>query len=132
MKVYTVYILECADSTFYTGCTSNLAQRLAQHERKYFPDYYTASRLPVALVWSQEFASADEMVAAERTIKGWSRQKKIALIDQTVTLSPRGEVSDSVRTANQPDKILTPELQTPNTCQNTSPSVRRDNKEPKP
>ena len=121
-----MYILECADSTFYTGCTSNLAQRLAQHERKYFPDCYTAFRLPVALVWSQEFANADEMVTAERTIKGWGRQKKIALINQAVTLSPRGEVSDGVRTANQPGVILTPEFQRPNTRQDTSASVRRD------
>ena len=90
MKSYCVYILECADGSFYTGSTSNLSQRLAQHERKHFPTCYTASRLPVALVWSQDFADADEMVTAERKIKGWTRKKKITLIDQGIPPSSIG------------------------------------------
>jgi tRNA/rRNA methyltransferase len=41
---------------------------------------YTSSRLPVELVWSQDFTTRDEALAAERQIKGWSRAKKEALI----------------------------------------------------
>ncbi len=41
---------------------------------------FTADKLPVALVWSQEFATRYEALEAERRIKGWSRAKKMALI----------------------------------------------------
>src|SRR3546814_5497007 len=52
---------------------------MAQHESGEFPGF-TADRLPVALVWSQEFPTRIEALEAERRIKGWSRAKKMALI----------------------------------------------------
>jgi len=42
---WTVYILNCADATYYTGCTQNLEQRLIRHNRGEV--HYTKSRLPV-------------------------------------------------------------------------------------
>ena len=77
---YWVYILKCSDGSYYTGQTSNLAKRLAEHETKSFPDCYTASRLPVKLIFSQAFNCREEAFAAERQIKGWNRAKKEALI----------------------------------------------------
>lgn len=60
--------------------THDMEKRVTRHEIAKFPDCYTASRLPVTLVFSQEFASREEALAAERQIKGWSRKKKEALI----------------------------------------------------
>jgi predicted GIY-YIG superfamily endonuclease len=73
------YLLRCADGSFYAGCTTDLDQRIGQHQCGAF-DGYTASRRPVELVWVDEFQHLDDAIAAERRIKGWSRAKKEALI----------------------------------------------------
>ena len=89
MKAW-LYILQCADGSYYTGSTNNLSLRLAQHYAGE-GSAYTRCRLPVELVYSQEFASAHEAFLRERQVKGWSRAKKRALIrgdfDALVTLS---------------------------------------------
>ncbi len=78
-KPFFAYMLECSDSTYYTGHTDNLEARLAQHQAG-IRCVYTASRRPVRLVWCQEFVTRDEAKVAEAMIKGWSRAKKKALI----------------------------------------------------
>ena len=78
-------MLHCADRSFYVGHTDNLEQRMAQHETGAMPGY-TAKRLPVALVWSEQFPSRIEALEAERQVKGWSRAKKLALIRSDWTL----------------------------------------------
>jgi len=77
---FWVYILKCADSSYYTGHTDNLDQRVGEHQTNAIPDCYTASRLPVELVYSQIFITREEALKAERQLKGWSRAKKEALI----------------------------------------------------
>jgi putative endonuclease len=42
--------------------------------------YYTATRLPIRLLYVEYFATRDEAFVAERKIKGWSRRKKEAYI----------------------------------------------------
>ena len=79
MPFYT-YILKCADGSYYTGSTTELALRIAEHVNGVDPQAYTYSRRPVELVWSQEFVTHDEAFRAEHQIKGWSRAKKEALI----------------------------------------------------
>ncbi len=75
-----VYILRCADGSYYVGKTQNpLAERLAEHEAGLY-DGYTKRRRPVALIWHQEFDSITDAIAAERQAKGWSRAKKEALM----------------------------------------------------
>ncbi len=74
-----VYILRCADKSYYTGHTDNLEKRLAEHQAGEYHNY-TSTRLPVVLVFSQEFRSRKEALACERQIKGWSREKKEALM----------------------------------------------------
>jgi len=74
-----VYILKCTDGSYYTGSTTNLEQRLAQHQTGFFKGY-TNSRLPVKLIWWSEFPTEHEAFVCERQIKGWSRAKKEALI----------------------------------------------------
>ncbi|TCK23117.1 putative endonuclease [Ancylobacter aquaticus] len=75
-----VYMLRCADGSFYVGSTSGpLDKRLAEHESGSYPGY-TFRRRPVTLVWSEAFERITDAIAAERQIKGWTRVKKEALI----------------------------------------------------
>jgi predicted GIY-YIG superfamily endonuclease len=76
---FWAYMLHCRGGSFYTGHTDNLENRLAMHQAGIGSEF-TANRLPVQLVWSQEFTSRTEALATERQIKGWSRAKKLALI----------------------------------------------------
>jgi predicted GIY-YIG superfamily endonuclease len=79
MKPFWVYILQCADGSYYTGHTDDLEVRIGQHQTGACGGY-TAKRLPVNLVWSQECTTREEALAAELQIKGWSRKKKEAMI----------------------------------------------------
>ena len=87
-----VYMLRCSDGSYYAGHTNDLEHRLAAHERGAIEDY-TPSRLPVELVFSDQFSTRQEAFHRERQIKGWSRAKKEALIkgdwDGLVELSNR-------------------------------------------
>jgi predicted GIY-YIG superfamily endonuclease len=76
---FRAYMLHCADRTFYVGHTDDLEDRIAAHASGTVPGY-TSTRLPITLVWSQEFPSRIEALEMERRLKGWSRAKKLALI----------------------------------------------------
>ena len=75
---FWVYMLQCADGSYYVGHTDDLERRLAQHETGESGGY-TATRRPVRGVFTQEFPSRLEALAAELQVKGWSRKKKEAL-----------------------------------------------------
>ncbi len=74
-----MYILECSDASYYTGSTKNLERRFAQHQRGEGANH-TKSRLPVKLVYFEEFRRIDEAFFREKQVQGWSRKKKEALI----------------------------------------------------
>jgi predicted GIY-YIG superfamily endonuclease len=80
MQYFFVYILRCADGSYYVGHTDNLEQRIAEHRHAVYP-CYTSSRLPIEVVFQQEFESRISALEAERKIKNWSRKKKEAFID---------------------------------------------------
>lgn len=75
-----MYILECADGSFYTGSTKNLDRRLWEHQNLLGANY-TKKRLPVKLVYFEEYSRIDEAFYREKQIQGWSRKKKLALIE---------------------------------------------------
>jgi putative endonuclease len=75
-----MYILKCADGTFYTGSTKHLRLRIAQHKNGEGA-VYTQLRLPVKLVYFEEFDRIDDAFNREKQIQGWSHRKKQALID---------------------------------------------------
>ncbi|MFO0584999.1 MAG: GIY-YIG nuclease family protein [Anaeromyxobacter sp.] len=79
MKPFHVYMLVCADQSYYVGHTDDLEQRLSDHAEGTFGGY-TSTRRPVRLVWCQETTTRDEALIAERHIKRWTRAKKEALI----------------------------------------------------
>jgi putative endonuclease len=76
-----VYMLRCADGSFYIGSATDddLTKRVAEHQTGAYPGY-TSTRRPVHLVWSEHFDRITDAIAAERKLKGWSRAKKEALI----------------------------------------------------
>ncbi len=76
---FWIYILRCTDNSYYTGHTDNPEQRIGEHQNGLCGGY-TASRLPVELVFSQECETREEALAAEQQIKGWSRKKKEAMM----------------------------------------------------
>ena len=80
MTSYYVYLLLCADGSYYTGMTKDLGRRMAEHERGAASTAYTYSRRPVKLVWCEEFPTHDDAFNREHQIKGWSRKKKAALV----------------------------------------------------
>jgi len=77
---FWVYILHCADRSYYTGHTDNLEKRLTQHTTSAIPTCYTYQRRPLDLVFSQELSTREQAIAVERQIKGWSRRKKESLV----------------------------------------------------
>ncbi|GAG06392.1 unnamed protein product [marine sediment metagenome] len=108
-------MLECADGSYYTGLTTSLEKRLAEHEAGIDPYAYTYSRRPVTLIWSQVFATEHEAFTAERQLKGWSRAKKQALskgdwdaIHQIVKFErkrrERSKEISSTKTSNRPER----------------------------
>lgn len=78
MKGY-MYILECSDGSYYTGSTIDFERRLQQHQNGEGANH-TKKRLPVSLVYYEEYNRIDEAFYREKQIQGWSRRKKEALI----------------------------------------------------
>lgn len=82
--MFAVYILICSDNSYYTGLTNDLEKRIWQHATGFFPECYTFKRRPVKLVWHTIVPTAEEASSLEKQIKGWSRQKKEALIEGNI------------------------------------------------
>lgn len=74
-----MYILECCDGSYYTGSTIDLERRLKQHQTGEGANH-TKKRLPVQLVYSEEYQRIDTAFYREKQVQGWSRKKKEALI----------------------------------------------------
>ena len=78
-----VYMLRCADGSYYVGIATgdDLSRRVAEHQSAAYPGY-TQSRRPVTLIRSEHFDRITDAIATERKLKGWSRAKKEALIER--------------------------------------------------
>jgi putative endonuclease len=90
----SIYILLCADGSYYTGVTRRaVEERVSEHEQGLLPGY-TFTRRPLKLVFSEPYVRVDDAIAAERRIKGWSRAKKEAYMRgdfaSLVALAKRG------------------------------------------
>ncbi len=77
---FVVYILECADKSYYVGCTNNLEKRLKEHNESKLGAHYTKIRRPVILKYSEHFPTLLQARGREAEIKSWKREKKVALI----------------------------------------------------
>jgi putative endonuclease len=111
---FWVYMLRCADGSYYVGHTDTPETRIAQHEAGLGCDW-TRRRLPVELVWADSTTSREEALAFERRVKGWTRAKKEALIagdwDRISWLArPPRERPSTSPFANAQDKLRTNEI----------------------
>ncbi|MCK9416292.1 GIY-YIG nuclease family protein [Candidatus Dojkabacteria bacterium] len=75
MKEWFVYIVECSDSTYYTGITTNIIKRIETHNSKKGAKY-TKSRTPVTLKYSNKFGNKSEASKEEYRIKQLTRLEK--------------------------------------------------------
>ncbi len=81
MQGASIYILRCADGSYYTGITHrSVEERVSEHAQCLIKGCYTETRLPVDLAFSEYYERVNEAVAAEQRIKGWSRAKKEAMV----------------------------------------------------
>jgi len=98
------YILKCSDNSLYTGSTRNLDERLFQHQQGLGAEY-TRTRLPVELLAAFEFDNIGDAFGFEKRVQGWSRAKKLALIngrlDDIEKLNRRGLRPALVRPQDQ-------------------------------
>ena len=77
---WIVYILRCSDGTLYTGITTNLERRLAEHNAEAGGSRYTRVRRPVAVVYAEPADSRQEATRRERSIKSLTRGDKLRLV----------------------------------------------------
>jgi putative endonuclease len=76
---YYVYILECSNKALYTGITTDIDRRFAEHKRGK-GGHYTTSNPPVKIRYTEEYPSRSSATKREAQIKAWSRTKKLALL----------------------------------------------------
>ena len=82
-----MYILKCADGSYYVGSTRNLDLRLSQHQTGK-GSRYTSGQLPVELVYAEEYDRIVDAYAREKQVQNWSRAKREALINGRQELLP--------------------------------------------
>ncbi|MCG2787552.1 MAG: GIY-YIG nuclease family protein [Anaerolineae bacterium] len=75
-----MYILECADGSYYVGSTKDIERRLWEHQSG-LGAKYTSYRLPVKLVYSEEYERVADAFAREKQVQNWSRAKRETLIN---------------------------------------------------
>ena len=109
MKSYFIYILQCSDGSYYIGVTNDVERRFYEHQEGLIERCYTHNKRPVKLMYVEEFGDIVEAISREKQIKGWSREKKMALIDgdfeRLVTLSkscPSQSQGDSAACHGEP------------------------------
>ncbi len=119
MRPFYVYILRCADGSYYVGHTDDMVLRMQQHENGKVG--YTALRKPLELMWQGEFETREGALAFELQIKGWSRVKKEALMagdwERVQELAQsRGKVASAPRLRQaQPERVGGDEVSPPPT-----------------
>jgi len=79
--MWQVYILKCADETFYTGITTDLKRRIIEHNESALGAKYTHGRRPVKLVYAKKFKNRSLASIEESRIKKLSRTEKLVLIN---------------------------------------------------
>ena len=82
-----MYILECCDGSYYAGSTKDLKLRLSQHQEG-IGSSYTSKRLPVKLVYCEEYDRVADAFYREKQVQGWTRRKREALINGNPELLP--------------------------------------------
>ena len=82
-----MYILQCSDGSYYVGSTKDLEYRVSEHQAGKGAKY-TSKRLPVILVYSEEYERVVDAYIREKQVQNWSRAKREALINGNEQLLP--------------------------------------------
>jgi putative endonuclease len=99
-----VYILKCVDNTYYTGSTKNLERRIEEHQKGIGANY-TQKRLPVTLIYFEEYKWIDDAFRREKQIQNWSRKKKEALINGRGKSSLKKATRESNNKSKKREKV---------------------------
>ena len=75
-----MYVLECADGTYYTGYTTDVERRVAEHDAGDGAKY-TRGRTPVSLVHVETYDSQSAAMSREHEVKTFSRARKERLVE---------------------------------------------------
>lgn len=78
---WTYIITNHTNSVLYTGITNNLSRRVYEHIDYKISFSFSRKYKLYKLVWAQEFSDPKEAIVAEKKIKGWTREKKVKLIE---------------------------------------------------
>jgi len=81
LYMYYIYIIQCEDKSLYTGITNDLGRRFKEHKNGK-GGHYTSSHKVVKIVHTEEFKNRSGALRREAQIKGWPREKKLALINK--------------------------------------------------
>ena len=76
---YFVYLLQCKDGSIYTGITTDVTRRFAEHKNKK-GGHYTGSRGVLKILYTEKYPTRSEALRREAEIKRWRREKKMELI----------------------------------------------------
>ena len=89
IREWYVYVLSCADQSFYTGITTDLQRRLKEHNSDSSRGAkYTRPRRPVAIIYWESATNRSTASKREKEIKGMKKSAKISLIQQQSTMQP--------------------------------------------
>ncbi|HET56478.1 MAG TPA: GIY-YIG nuclease family protein [Ignavibacteria bacterium] len=80
LKQYYVYIMTNKSRTLYTGVTNDLNRRVYEHKNKLIKGFTSKYNI-TKLVYYEEYNDINDAIRREKQIKGWSRKKKIELIE---------------------------------------------------
>ena len=86
MRVFYVYILECSDDSYYIGITNDVGRRFIEHSSGLHETAYTYKRRPLKLVFCRQFRNPSEAIRYEKQLKGWTKAKKMALINNDLEM----------------------------------------------
>ena len=85
---WSVYILRCSDESLYVGISNNVEERVKRHNAG-IGAAYTRSHCPVVLIWTEQVESESAARKREIQIKGWTRIKKLNLVQYGHPDGPR-------------------------------------------
>jgi putative endonuclease len=80
-KAWFLYVLRCADDTFYTGTTTDITRRIDEHNTKKCGSKYTKTRRPVELIFWLDFENRSQAQKAEYKFKKLTRTQKEKIIN---------------------------------------------------
>ena len=91
MTVSYIYVVECADKSFYTGYTTDIVRRIKLHNAKKGAKY-TRARGPVTLVYFEEYETKSEATRAESTFKKLTRMQKEQYIFENISKEKENKI----------------------------------------